>query len=666
MEDTLKDSHKDRVERSLEENFLGLIEDRKKDSLENNMEYSSENRKEDSHEDRIKNSPEARKQDEIKERIDISHEGKINDPLEEKMKTIQELEEFSENFPEIEFGISDEELCNRLLDPVEGLYLSVFYITIKKKEKFCYQNLYIFILCLENLIKFNLVSHDIVESEIEILIRKIYFFAFKAIENEVDFKTHANELDNCIKLFRSFLNHYLDLIVDFNGKYAILNNLVFCILIINKILEETSLLKNDFTYFFSWKLTIIQSLKLIENFDDYQEICLSDSTCVLLTNHINNLFRNTEKYDDIIRFMSSMLRPVVLDQVLALALKIDKKLFKLLIQKIKNNQETQDLKAIRKSITQSGKSLINQYKCNYRITPSQTLPNIQELLCLGLYNLVKISLDNGFKEDFVYYYKKYGKQENFSLCSLIRHIDQLPEQIQYFIAEILAKLRKTEVNWFYFVIEKVQKNLRFEIISQEWATDFIQLASSPPYCNILNKFKQDQNTDLKVILERITPKIILMELPEKNYGRTFYNNSIVLKLFFENEGSKGATFVIYLHELAHYLQRSQSDTIGASESPKSEKKFGVREGGYLIEREIFGSCLYYITVEAANYIVSLQVDQDHGQFLNVFTEKNKLTIEDDEIIEGKKIISLHRSSDKILLGECGSKFSNIRRKPNKN
>ncbi|OMJ69400.1 hypothetical protein SteCoe_32883 [Stentor coeruleus] len=647
MEDILKDSHKDRAEFSLKEKIIDSIKESKQISLEDNIKYLPENRKEDSHEDRIRNSPEVRTKHEIKERIDVLNEDKIKDPLEERMQTIQELEEFSDNFPEIEFGISDEELCSKLLDPVKGLFLSVFYISIKKKEKFSYQNLYIYILCLENLIKFNLVSHELVGSEIEILLRKVHFFAFQAIENEIDFAAHKNELDNCINHFRSFLSNYPELINDCNEKHSILYNLSNCIWQISNIIRETYRLRSDFKYFFSWKSKIIQSLKAIKNFDGYQEICLFDSTCILLANYLKNIFKNTEKYDDIIGFMSSIFRPIVLDQALALASKIDKKFFSLLIQKIKENQETQ-----------------NEY--NYRKTPSQTLPNIQELLCLGLYNLVKISLANGFKAAFAYYYKKYGKQENFNLCSLIRHIDELPEQIQYFIAEILTKLRKTEINWFYFIIEKVQKNLSFESINQEWATDFVQLASSPPYCSILNKFKQDQNANLRDILERITSKIVLMELPEKVYGRTFYNNSIVLKLFIENEGNKGATFVIYLHELAHYLQRSQSDTIGASQSPKSDKNFGFQEGGYLIEKEIFGSCLYYITVEAADYIVSMQVDQDHDQFLNIFNEKNKIIVERSEFAEVKKFINLHRSSNRILLGECGSRFSNIRRKPNKN
>ncbi|OMJ78984.1 hypothetical protein SteCoe_21064 [Stentor coeruleus] len=127
-----------------------LIQLRKERKIQTVIKYLHENRKEDSmkSEFEIQNSSEVIKKHEIKERIDVSHEDKIKDPFEDRIQTIEELEEFSKKFPEIEFGISDEELCSKLQDPVEGLFFSVFYISIKKKEKFSYQNLCICLLCL--------------------------------------------------------------------------------------------------------------------------------------------------------------------------------------------------------------------------------------------------------------------------------------------------------------------------------------------------------------------------------------------------------------------------------------------------------------------------------------------------------------------------------------
>ncbi|OMJ75165.1 hypothetical protein SteCoe_25748 [Stentor coeruleus] len=670
MEDLLgkkmRDPHEDRVKDMPEERVKDITEDRMEILHEEINKDMLENRIGDSDNYKIENPVKDKNKDLIADRIKILHKNKIKkDPLEKIMQSIRKSEEFLNIIPEgfsnihfeIELGLSDKDLIEKLKSPVR-LFLSVSFIVDKRKEKFSYKNLYIYILCMKNLVEANLVTNEILVSEIEILLRKIYFFTFQPIVDETNFKAHTKEAKKCVKLFCLFLNSHNNLIVDFEKQSQFAYDLYRSNSFLKMIIEETSAFKKNLINLTYWKTKVDQYFKIIKTYDGYQGICLFDSACVLLGDYFSNIFKNMEIYHDIEKIMSSIWTPIIFDKAFALASKIDKEFLELLLQKIKQNENTKILKVIRKSITDSGKSLIDQYTDNYKRTPNKILPDIQELLCLGLYNFVKRSLDVGFNKAFTRYFQLNGEQGNFSLCSLIRRIDALPQQIQYFMAEILASIGKTEVNWFYFVIEKVQRNILFKEICKEWVADYVQLACAPPYCTFLNEFKEEKNDDLRTLLEGISPKIFLMDLPENVYGRTFYSSSIVLKLPLEDEGSKGATFVIYLHELAHYLQRSKSETIGASLSPRSEKNFDVLEGGYFIENKIFGTCLYYITVEAADYIVSMQVDKDHNRFMEVFRKKN-------EFGEGKKMISLHRSNNVILLGECGSRFRNSKRKPDK-
>lgn len=420
-----------------------------------------------------------------------------------------------------------------------------------------------------------------------------------------------------------------------------------------EIIKGTSKLENHLIDFHNWKSMTLKMLDTIKDLDQYQEANIFDLTCTMLANHLKKLFENTEFYNSIEEFIISIKSPADFNQVRAMALKIDNEFFKPLLRKIKEKQNVQDLKVVRKSVTNRYRSLIQQYEENYRNTPSQAFPDIQELLCIGIYSLVKSSLSDAFRNPIAFYFLKYEDQAKLTLSSLVRQISSYPQQTQYFIAEILAKLKKTDKGWIELIIKIAKNHFYIQNIAQDLAADYVKLACSPPYCKVLNDLKQDKNADLRALLEEITPKITMMELPDKVFGRTFNNNSIVLKEFIESEGRKGATFLLYLRELMCYLQRFKNETIG-----DNDKNVGVRENDSFMEREIFGTCVHFITEDAADYVVSMQDGEDHEQFKKVFYRKNEMSWE-------KKIISLDRSYNVIILGKCGSKFGSIMKKPEK-
>ena len=201
-----------------------------------------------------------------------------------------------------------------------------------------------------------------------------------------------------------------------------------------------------------------------------------------------------------------------------------------------------------------------------------------------------------------------------------------------------------------FFIEKVNRSLKYHIINEHWAQDFINLASSHPYYAKLEPYMNFDHNELKTQLQLVTGTIILMELPESLFGVTFSNLTMCLRLFPDSRGCKGATFSVFLHELTHYLQRAAGTTIKQCDSLKSSKNIQVREDWYNFVREFFGDRLYLITEEAAEFLVTPPLPDTYEAFLEKFKKKNERS-------DHASIINLIRSGGPIYLGGCGSKFS---------
>jgi hypothetical protein len=144
---------------------------------------------------------------------------------------------------------------------------------------------------------------------------------------------------------------------------------------------------------------------------------------------------------------------------------------------------------------------------------------------------------------------------------------------------------------------------------------------------------------------------MLLTVPNKSYGLTLNSLNMVIKLFKESRGNEGATFVVYLHELAHFPQRADFKTFGECNSPTSQKK-GIEEGGFQLENELFDTQLFFITYEAAEYIFESNIPADLEIFKSTFKNLNQYIERDPN---GTKI-NLSRTGSIIYFGTCGNRY----------
>ena len=138
-------------------------------------------------------------------------------------------------------------------------------------------------------------------------------------------------------------------------------------------------------------------------------------------------------------------------------------------------------------------------------------------------------------------------------------------------------------------------------------------------------------------------------MPKFTSSLTLLNQFITIKLFKQKEGAKGATFILYLHELAHYMQRIKCKTMLEAAEKQSLSNFQVSNAGDLLEETLFGKNFERISIPAAQFTISSSSPISLNDFQRRFDKLNANS-------HGVKYINLKSSKDFIYLGSCGSKY----------
>ena len=302
-------------------------------------------------------------------------------------------------------------------------------------------------------------------------------------------------------------------------------------------------------------------------------------------------------------------------------------------------------------------SIINEYsstfqscEAKYNTNKTHSLPDIDSVLCLFLREFLTIYPTSGFQDYFSDFHirNKYNAV-CLSMLSKLKQISKYPSDIQYIYAELFRSISQPFALKYMmdFLLLKINENLVYNKIKSEWAQDFINIACRPPFKNILKEFRPNAKRKLRNILEEVTPNIMLIKFPKKIYGFTLKSQRIAIKMFNEIRGEKGATFIIYLHELAHFLQRTECNTIEEAIKHTSPNRGFGSEGGSALIIKIFGEELKLISYSAAEYIVNGSLPNDLLQFQNEFKAHMS------KVEEG--YISLTKFSDQgIHFGICAS------------
>ena len=138
----------------------------------------------------------------------------------------------------------------------------------------------------------------------------------------------------------------------------------------------------------------------------------------------------------------------------------------------------------------------------------------------------------------------------------MKKISWYSPEVIYTILEILQLLDTKDDRLLDFLFNKlpIPEGVKNERISPEWSLCFITRALLSPFKANLELFNTSGKL-LEEILNQITPRIILMELPSITTGITLNNNNIIITKYDDELTCMGATFYVFIHELGHLLQR---------------------------------------------------------------------------------------------------------------
>ena len=290
-----------------------------------------------------------------------------------------------------------------------------------------------------------------------------------------------------------------------------------------------------------------------------------------------------------------------------------------------------------------------------RATQIHSQPHLDSILCLFLNEFLKIYPKKQVQDHLAKHYERNPLFEiSFKLFNTINQFFEYPLDLACSLAELLCCISEENktLDMLDYVIFEINRGLPYRKLSINWSTHFLSQSQQPPFLEILTKFNKS-STPLETLLQNATSGIYLIKFPKQVYGYTSKQQQIILNLFNENFGVEGATFVVYLHELAHYLQRVDCPTVASCMERKSDE-FEEKEGGRALEKQLFGDFIMYLTEDAANFAIGSESTQSSSinNFQEVFKKKN--SIQPDS-----RIISLNKSMNIIFLGKCGSSYGNI-------
>lgn len=206
----------------------------------------------------------------------------------------------------------------------------------------------------------------------------------------------------------------------------------------------------------------------------------------------------------------------------------------------------------------------------------------------------------------------------------------------------------------YFL--KDMYNLQYQKICLEDCEKFITLALKSPIVEVLQRFNKS-SIPLEEILRKVTPNIYFMTFPEKIAGITLKTQLISIKLYDEAHFSKdhrfGGYFIVYLHELGHFLQR-----VGFTKVDESNRRISPEidlsrplEGGRYLEKLIFGEVQDMIYFKQSEYLIKGEFPNEIEAFIKQYKEA--------KIGDSMEPLVLSKSQDILVLGSCGSIYGRV-------
>ena len=358
-------------------------------------------------------------------------------------------------------------------------------------------------------------------------------------------------------------------------------------------------------------------------------------------------------------------------------------------------------------IQSHGHETIQKLEIKYNKTLSYEIPELDSVCEAFLLKFLK-----AYSFIFSYLKKNYKAETPMSrfilLSSIIRKITSYPKEIQYIIFEVMHGINSENVGYIVYLFRKLSSTIEFSSLKPAWREEFNKRALGNPFRGKLEGFIRTQHDTLEILLEKAIQHVYIMELPDCVSGITLNNKYIAISLFTDPKNEKGATFFIYLHELARCLSRSNCNNIHQcillkrmespleisdddlnacnrskgsyvvpSDAPDEEEKDSqvaeeqkemhsavktstkeqsekcmkiITEGGNKSEYRIFGDLYNEITTPAAKFLFE-DSNLSMEAYAKKFKELNKLKV------KGSTITQLSMESDNASsIGSCGCRY----------
>lgn len=552
--------------------------------------------------------------------------------LEAAVQNYIQTQEFQELEQKFGNQLSQLQILKALRDETGLSRLASIKNVLKYKTyEICPDNLRIYLLCLCE-IK-DLITKRIIETEYKILAQKM---------NEVLFMDSLtfSEKNQVSIIVATFFKNFKDLLQPVEEKRLFIASFDQKIVYLNQL-----------------KL-FIESLQIegIEGLDEWKKTIssiFSDIKFNMDPNTVDEFWSYTEKFSELklknfekkqeaIEFINSCKDPnnfPVLEPILK---QIDEEIIFSFFNYDFNDEDASKIVSLSTKILVENKAIFKQSKRVYCETLVNTIPDTQVMLLIFLKRFLKavckLTIRNFFRNEH-----KRGVAIMY-MRNQVRIIFRYPLNVQYAIGEVLTSIEGNEKETTRYLFKNLNR-IKASKIDLCWAQDFILAACNPPFREILENYNT-QKIDLEVAISRCTYDITLMDLPKFLAGLTLRNNNIVIKYFDEDTGSKGATFFVYLHELANYLQKVNCRNIEENRLIKSQdNNFGIEAGKHL-EETYFGGEQGSISEEAAEFLTSGNVPSTVAELTSEFIRLN-------EDKKGKARIELKQFGNSIYLGYCG-------------
>ena len=384
----------------------------------------------------------------------------------------------------------------------KSIYAAISTVLLYRSQEISSISIEMYILCLENLLPI-LGTHTI-EIEFKYFINKFNDILF-------NLSISFDEKDLIIEGLLSMVENFANIMIDTGIKNSLIENLSEknkyikrFIISTRKLSEKQNTIKID-----AWKIRIFSIFEKLWAIQGNETVGTINSFCLFMENFVNNLFLESEDKSIMINHINKHKEIIAFPLSNQISNDIDKGIIFTIFNSIQNSSELKNqIRENALKIKENYRECIRVSLENYHNSSTHTNIDTQIHTILVINNFLEQC-----HEDFVIdYFKDQHNLGKFcmSLSNQIQILSHFPLHIQNALCGLFLTLNEYYSDVIGYMFKKLNRNLKYEAISPDWVTDFVDRAANPPFSDVLKKFNTS-GEDLRCILQALTHNIMLIE-----------------------------------------------------------------------------------------------------------------------------------------------------------